>query len=399
MQNNQNYATRGKQVFMNTYNRFPIAFVKGNGVTLTDADGKNYLDFVSGIAVNSLGYANRVLNDALKAQIDLLYHVSNLYYNIPAVELGEMMTSISGFEKVFFCNSGAEAVEACLKLARMYGAKFKDGQPSKIIAMMHSFHGRTYGAVSATGQLKYQQNLGGLVPNIVHVPFNDFEALLSEIDDTVCGILLEPILGEGGILPADKEYLQNVRSLCDEKDILLLFDEVQCGIGRTGSLFAYEYYGVKPDAVAMAKGLGGGFPIGAMLANTKAEKAFEPGSHASTFGGNALAATAAKAVLTEIAEKNILENVKKQGSLLKSELEVLKDKYEIVKDVRGVGLMLGMECSVPVKEIISACIEKGLLLVNAGENIIRFVPPLIIGEEDMKKCVSILDDVLAHQMK
>ncbi|MFA0816554.1 MAG: aspartate aminotransferase family protein [Anaerofustis sp.] len=395
MQNNENYAARGKHVFMNTYNRFPITFVKGDGVYLTDADGKEYLDFVSGIAVNSLGYNNKNLNEALKAQIDQLYHVSNLYYNIPAVELGEMMTSLSGFEKVFFCNSGAEAVESSLKLARMYGAKFKSNQPSKVIAMLHSFHGRTYGAVSATGQLKYQQHLGGLVPNIVHVPFNDYDALLKEVDDTVCCILLEPIQGEGGILPADKEYLQKVRALCDENDILLMFDEVQCGIGRTGYLFAYEYFGVKPDTIAMAKGLGGGFPIGAMLANAKAEKAFEPGNHASTFGGNALAASAGKAVLSEIQEKNLLENVKKQGELLKTGLIALKEKYGIVKDVRGVGLMLGMECSQPVKEIISECIEQGLLLVNAGESIIRFVPPLIIGESDIQKCLEILDGVLA----
>lgn len=395
MSEHKNYEEAGKKVFLNTYNRFPITFESGKGVYLYDTDGKEYLDFVAGIAVNSLGYGNEVYKKALKAQIDQLMHVSNLYYNIPAVTLGEKLTALSGFEKVFFCNSGAEAIEAALKLSRMYGSKFKENEPSKIIAMKNSFHGRTYGAVTATGQLKYQKHLGGLVPNIVHVEFNDFEALKKEVDNTTCAVLLEPVQGEGGILPADKEYLQKVRALCDEKDIVLVYDEVQCGIGRIGSLFAFQYYDVKPDVVVMAKGLGGGFPIGAILVNAKTEKAFEPGNHASTFGGNALACAAASAVLSEIADKKLLDNVKTQGDLLKSELIKLKEKYAFIKDVRGVGLMLGMELNIPVRDIISECIKNGLLIVNAGENILRFVPPLVIAKQDIMKCIKILDKVLS----
>jgi predicted acetylornithine/succinylornithine family transaminase len=391
-----NYQERGQKVFMNTYSRFPIVFEKGVGCKLYDTDGKEYLDFVGGIAVNALGYGNKAYNDALKNQIDKLMHVSNLYYTVPAVELGEMMTSLSGFEKVFFCNSGAEAVEAGLKLARMDGAKFKDGKPAKIIAMQNSFHGRTFGAVTATGQLKYQKNLGEMLPNIVHVPFNDFEALAKETDESTCGILLEPVQGEGGIVPAKKGYLEKVRALCDEKDIVLLYDEVQCGIGRLGTLFAFETFGVKPDVVIMAKGLGGGFPIGSILANEKTQKAFEPGNHASTFGGNALACTAALSVLTQIRENHLLDNVKKQGERLQEGLKKIKEKYPIVSDVRGIGLMQGMELTVPAKTLIASCIEKGLLLVGAGEKIVRFVPPLIVTEEEVDFCLSTVEQALAE---
>ncbi len=395
MKDNQYYAEHGKEVFMNTYSRFPITFVRGEGVTLFDADGKSYLDFVSGIAVNALGYGNKAYTNALKEQVELLLHVSNLYYNIPAVELAEMLVEASDLNKVFFCNSGAEAVEASLKLARMYGSKFKDGEPSKIIAMKNSFHGRTYGAVSATGQLKYQKYLGEMLPNIVHVDFNDIDALKKEADETTCAILLEPIQGEGGIRPADKEYLQKVRALCDEKDILLIYDEVQCGIGRSGELFAYQYFGVVPDVIAMAKGLGNGFPIGGIITNEKAAKAFEPGNHASTFGGSALACTAAKTVLQEIANNDILNNVKKQSENLQNALNTLKEKYDFITEVRGVGLLLGIELTIPVKEIITECMDQGLLLINAGENIIRFVPPLIIDEDDITQCITILDTALS----
>ena len=395
MKNNQYYAELGKEVFMNTYNRFPITFVRGEGVTLFDADGNSYLDFVSGIAVNALGYGNKSYTDALKNQIDLLLHVSNLYYNIPAVELAEMLVKASDLDKVFFCNSGAEAVEASLKLARMYGAKFKEGAPSKIIAMKNSFHGRTYGAVSATGQLKYQKYLGEMLPNIVHVDFNDIDALKKEADETTCAVLLEPIQGEGGIRPADKEYLQQIRALCDEKDILLIYDEVQCGIGRSGELFAYQHFGVIPDVIAMAKGLGNGFPIGGIITNKKAAKGFEPGNHASTFGGSAFACTAAKCVLEEITNNDILNNVKKQSENLQKALNILKEKYDFITEVRGVGLLLGIELTIPVKEIITDCIDQGLLLINAGENIIRFVPPLIINEKDIEQCIKVLDNSLS----
>ena len=247
--------------------------------------------------------------------------------------------------------------------------------------------------MTATGQAKYQKNLGGLVPDIVHIPFNDIDSLKKELDETACGVLLEPVQGEGGILPADPAYLAQVRALCDERDVLLLFDEVQCGMGRTGELFAFEAFGVKPDGVCLAKGLGTGFPIGALLANEKAQKAFEPGNHASTFGGNALACTAACEVLRALTQDGVLENVKKQGELLKSGLKSLMEKYPFVKDVRGMGLMLGMELEFPVREVIAKAIENGLLLVNAGENILRFVPPLIVSGDDVTRALRILDEV------
>lgn len=383
----------GEKVLMHTYSRFPLVFEKGEGVYLYDENGKKYLDFVAGIAVNDLGYNDEGLNKALEEQMHKLYHVSNLYYTKANVEAAKTLVDNSALDRVFFCNSGAEATEAALKLSRLYAYKFRNKE-TKIIAMNNSFHGRTFGSITATGQLKYQKGLGPILPDVVHVPFMDFEAIEKEARSGACGIIIEPVQGEGGIRPASKEFLQKVRTLCDELDILLIFDEVQCGIGRSGYLFAYEYFDVVPDVVCMAKGLGGGFPIGAILVKEEKAKGFEPGNHASTFGGNALASTASKYVLNKIINENILDNVKEQGSYLKSKLEQLKEKYDFINDVRGIGLMLGMEFEFPVSDIINKAIDKGLLLLNSGQNIIRFVPPLIISKDEIDEGITILDSIL-----
>lgn len=385
----------GEKVLMHTYSRYPLVFDRGEGVYLYDENGKKYLDFVAGIAVNDLGYNDEGLNKALEEQMHKLYHVSNLYYTKANVEAAKTLVYNSALDRVFFCNSGAEATEAALKLSRLYAYKFRNKE-TKIIAMKNSFHGRTFGSITATGQLKYQKGLGPILPDVVHVPFMDFEAIEKEAKSGACGIIIEPVQGEGGIRPASKEFLQKVRDLCDELDIVLIFDEVQCGMGRSGYLFAYEYFGVVPDVVCMAKGLGGGFPIGAILVNEEKAKAFEPGNHASTFGGNALASTASKYVVNKLVNDNILDNVKEQGKYLKSKLEQLKEKYSFITDVRGIGLMLGMELEFPVSDIINKAIDEGLLLLNSGQNIIRFVPPLIITKDEINEGITILDKILTE---
>ncbi len=388
-------AARGKKVVMNTYSRFPIAFDHGKGMYVWDADGKKYLDFVAGIAVNSLGYGHERLGKKIAEQAMKLIHVSNLYYTEPQIKLAEMICEHSGFDKVFFCNSGAESIEAALKICRKY-ASMKSKPGRDIITMEHSFHGRTYGAVTATGQEKYQKGLAPLMPGIKHVPFNDIEALKAAVDKNTCGILLEPVQGEGGIHPADKEYLRAVRKICDENDIVLVFDEIQCGVGRCGELFAHQVLGVTPDAATFAKGLAGGVPIGALMATNKLAEAFKPGDHASTFGGNPLATSAGTVVLDELFNNGLLENVKKQGEYLKNKLLELKGKYPIIKDVRGIGLMQGIELGIPVAPVIAECINNGLLLVGAGTNVIRFVPALIVKSGDIDEAMRILEKAIVH---
>lgn len=384
----------GKEVLFNTYSRFPIVFDKGEGVYLFDENGKKYLDFVAGIAVNSLGYNDKGLNEALKEQMKKLFHVSNLYYTSSNIKAAEILVNNSKHDKIFFCNSGAEAIEGAIKLARMHSIKFGEGK-QKVIAMENSFHGRTFGALSATGQHKYQKNVGPLLPEIIHVPFNDYDKILENIEDT-CAILLEPIQGEGGIRPANIKYLEKVRKLCDEKNILLIFDEVQCGVGRTGKLFAYDYFNVIPDIVCMAKGIAAGFPLGAVMASKEVAKAFEPGNHASTFGGNALGSAACYYTINKIVNENILLNVQEVGAYLREKLEELRKEFSFIKEVRGVGLMLGIELDFPVKDVILSSMDKGLLLVNSGENIIRFVPPLIISKKEIDEAINIIRDVLKN---
>ncbi|HOA79774.1 MAG TPA: aspartate aminotransferase family protein [Defluviitaleaceae bacterium] len=391
---NMEWISRGKKVIMNTYNRFPLTLTEGKGVYVKDAEGKKYLDFASGIAVNALGYGNKALVEALEEQINKIMHCSNLYWNTAAIETAEIMINHSIFDKVFFCNSGAEAIESALKLARKFGKKKHGENCYEIITMKNSFHGRTLGAITATGQEKYQKDLNPLLDGILYADFNDFESVKKLVSEKTCAILVEPIQGEGGIRPAKKDFLQKLRDLCNEKDILLMYDEVQCGIGRTGYLFAYEAYGVAPDVISLAKGLGGGFPIGAMMLVEKYSDIFEPGDHASTFGGNPAACTAAKVVLNSLMKASILENVKKQGDYLKEKLNKLKERYEIIIDVRGMGLMQGIELSLPVADIINQCIKSGLLLVGAGSQVIRFVPPLIVDKNEIDEAINILENVL-----
>ena len=384
---------RGNSVVMKTYSRFPIALECGNGMHVWDIEGKKYIDFVAGIAVNSLGYANEALERTIAEQAMKLIHCSNLYYTEPQIELAEQLVAHSDFDKVFFCNSGAESIESALKLARKY-AKMKGKSGNEIITMLHSFHGRTYGAITATGQDKYHKGLEPLLPDICHVPFNDFEALEKAVTDTTCAILLEPIQGEGGIIPADKQYLQKVRKLCDEKDILLIFDEVQCGVGRTGELFAYQTLGVVPDVATFAKGLAGGVPIGAMMAKDFAAQAFQPGDHASTFGGNSLATAAGVTVMKELFENGLIENVRKNGAYMTEQLKKLQQKHSCITDVRGIGFMQGIELNIPTSDVINKCIEMGLLLVGAGHDVIRFVPALIAEQRHIDEMITKLDKAL-----
>ncbi len=375
---------------MNTYNRFPIVLEKGCGMYVYDENGKEYLDFVAGIAVNSLGHGHEKLCNVIAEQAKNMIHCSNLYWTKPQIEFAEKLVADTCFEKVFFCNSGAEAIEGALKLSRKYR---KEGK-KEIITMLNSFHGRTYGAITATGQAHYQEGLDPLLPNISYVPFNDFDALAAAVTSDTCAIFIEPIQGEGGIRPANKEYLQKVRALCDEKDILLVFDEIQCGFGRTGYLFAYQYYDVAPDVLTIAKGTAGGVPIGVLLANKKTASVFKPGDHASTFGGNPLATAAANCVIDEL-KGGLLENVKVQGQYLTTKLQELMAKHEQIIDVRGCGLMQGIELTVPVAPIIAKCIDNGLLLLNSGAKILRFVPSFIVSKEDIDKAMGILDEALA----
>jgi len=390
---------RGTKVIMNTYSQFPIVLEKGNGVYLWDDDGKKYLDFVAGIAVNALGYNDSDYVKEISTQLAKLQHCSNLYWMPPSIELGEILIQNSCFDKIFYCNSGAEAVEAAIKLSKKYGKKVHGENCYEIITMKKSFHGRTMATVTATGQTKYQKGYNPLLPGFSYVEFNNYNELEKAVSENTCAIIIEPIQGEGGIHPAEKPYLEKVRSLCDKNDIVLVFDEVQCGVGRTGELFAYQLFDIKPDVVSLAKGLGGGFPIGAMLATQSKADAFQPGDHASTFGGNPLACTAGKVILKKLLYGGVLENVQEVGAYLKTKLIELQKKYEMIIDVRGQGLMLGIELNCSVKNIVKECMEKSLLLLGAGENVIRFVPPLIIGKKEIDKGISILNEVLQQFQK
>ncbi|MGL6173936.1 MAG: aspartate aminotransferase family protein [Cellulosilyticaceae bacterium] len=385
-----------QQYIMNTYSRFPLILDRGEGCYVYDQAGKKYLDMCAGIAVNSLGYGHERLKEALKAQIDKLIHVSNLYYTEPQVKAAKLLVENSTFNQVFFCNSGAEANEAALKAARKYG-KTKAPSKTKIISMYQSFHGRTYGAVTATGQEKYQKSFTPMVSGFEYAEYNDIESLKQIIDEDTCAVILEVIQGEGGIRVGNKAYLQQVEKLCKQYEALLIIDEVQTGIGRTGSLFAYEQFEIQPDIITLAKGLGAGVPIGAMLCNDEAN-VFIPGDHASTFGGNPLVTTAASVVLEELIDNNRIQHVQEIGKYLRGELLKLKEKYPMIIEVRGIGLMQGIELSGTAKEVIGECIDAGMLIVGAGEKVIRFVPPLIIEREEIDQAITILEKAIQHQI-
>jgi acetylornithine/N-succinyldiaminopimelate aminotransferase len=386
--------TYENKYLMDTYNRYPIMLVKGEGTRVWDSEGNAYLDFVAGIAVNSLGHSHPALVEAIKKQAETLIHCSNLYWNEKQIELAKMISENSFRGKVFFANSGAEANEGAIKLARKYASLKYGGKRYKIITAKNSFHGRTFGALTATGQEKYHKGFGPLLAGFKYVPLNDIKALYEAVDDEVCAIMLEVIQGEGGIHEATPEYVKAVRKVCDENDFLFILDEVQTGIGRTGKLFGYEHYGVIPDIMTLAKGLGGGFPIGAIVA--KEDKAvFKPGDHASTFGGNPLACAAGIAVLNEVTKDGFLEGVNKKGKYFKEALETLREKHNVVKEIRGKGLMLGCELDLEdASGIVLKALEKGLLINSVSHNVLRFVPPLIVKEEEIDEALQILDNVL-----
>jgi acetylornithine aminotransferase len=390
----QEIIKKADQVIAKTYKRFPIVVEKGKGCTLWDTDGKQYTDFVAGIAVCNLGHAHPGVSKALSLQANTLFHVSNLYYTIPQVELASRLTENSFADRVFFCNSGAEANEAAIKLARKYFKEKGESGRYRIISMEHSFHGRTMATLSATGQDKIKQGFEPVLEGFDCVPFNDINALRSKIGPSSCAVLIEPIQGEGGVRCPDPGYLESVRQVCNETGILLIFDEIQTGIGRTGKFFAYEHFGIAPDIMTLAKALANGLPIGAMLAREEIADAFGPGSHASTFGGTPVVTSASLEVMRVLFEENIIDHCKKVGVYFKERLSWLKNRHELIEDVRGMGLLLGMKLKIEGDPIVASCMEKGFLINCIQGNILRFIPPLIIKKEEIDALVSCLDEIL-----
>lgn len=378
---------------MNTYGRFGVSFEKGIGCKLYDSNGMEYIDFVSGVAVNCLGHSHPSIIKAIEEQSKKVMHISNYYWNSKGIELAEKLCSLSEHDSVFFCNSGTEAMEVGVKVARKYGKVHGGESKNVIIYMKESFHGRTMGALSVTGQEKYQKDFKPLIGGTKSVKFNDIKDLEDKIDENVCGVIIEPIQGEGGINVASIDYLKAVKKLCEENNALLVFDEVQCGIGRLGTLFAYEKFGVVPDVVCMAKALGGGFPIGAAMVNKKAS-VLERGDHGSTFGGNPLAAAVSLAVLKELVDGGVISKVDEKSSYIRSKLGILKEKYPIIQEIKGIGLLIGIKLNVDVKEFSKRCFENNLLAVTAGKDVIRLLPPLNVENEDIDKAIEILDKVL-----
>lgn len=393
----QEYIEEAESALLHTYNRFQIVLDKGEGVYLYDIEGKKYLDFVAGIAVFALGYNYKDYNDALKNQIDKLMHTSNYYYNVPAIEAAKKVKKASGMDRVFFTNSGAEALEGAIKAARKY-AYTRDGYANhEIIAMNHSFHGRTMGALAITGNPKYREAFEPLIGNVKFADINDFDSVLAQVTDKTCAIIMEPVQGEGGLTPATEEFLTKVRALCDEKDILLIFDEVQSGMGRTGYMYAWQRFGIKPDIMTSAKALGCGVPVGAfMMTERVAEKSLTSGDHGTTYGGNPFACAAVEKVLDLFEQDHIIEHVREVAPYLEQRLQELVDKYDCIIERRGVGFMQGLVFTQPVGEIINRAVEKGLLLINAGPNIIRFVPSLVITKENIDDMIAILDSCIVE---
>lgn len=391
----QQYIEEAEEALLHTYNRYQVVLDRGDGVYLYDIDGKRYLDFCAGIAVFALGYNNKKYNDALKAQIDKLIHTSNYYYNVPAIEAAKKLKKVSGMDRVFFTNSGAEAVEGAIKAARKY-AYLKDGSTDhEIIAMEHSFHGRTMGALSVTGNPRYREAFEPGIGNIRFAEMNDFDSVMEKVTDKTCAILFETVQGEGGIYPAREEFLKKVRALCDERDILLILDEIQCGMGRCGFMYAWQKYGVKPDIMTTAKALGCGVPVGAFLMTEKVgSHSLVSGDHGTTYGGNPLAGAAVNAVFDLYEENHVLENVNRVGAYLEETLDALAQKYEFIVERRGLGLMQGLVFDRPVGDVITKALDRGLILINAGANIIRFVPPLVISKENVDEMLGILESCL-----
>jgi len=386
-----------KKYYMNTFgDRVPVCFEYGKGINLWDIAEKKYYDFLGGIAVNVLGHAHPALVKAVSEQASKLIHCSSLYYIEAQAKLAKMLVENSCADRVFFSNSGAEANEGAIKLARIYFKKKGMKEKYGIITAVNSFHGRSLTTVAATGQEKYQKDYLPLPPGFSHVPLNDIEALKQAINENTCAIMLEPIQGESGVRPADENYLKEIRKICDENGLLLIFDEVQCGMGRTGKLFGYQHFGIEPDIFTLAKGLAGGVPIGALCAKEFVAQAFAPGDHGSTFGGNPLACAAGLAVLETILKEDLVGNAEKMGHYFKERLEELKGKYSIVKEVRGKGLMIGVEFNAEIAvEVKNRCFENGYLVGSVGKNILRMLPPLIINKDDIDGMICVLDNILS----
>ena len=389
--------SEAEQVLYKAYNRYQVVFERGDGIRLYDTDGTEYLDFFAGIAVNALGYHYPGYDEAVKAQVDKFLHISNYFYNPPAISAGEKLLKVSRMEKVFFTNSGTEAVEGALKIARRYAYnKNKDSRAYEIIAMDHSFHGRSMGALSVTGKEAYRAPFEPLIPGIQFATYNDLDSVKALVNEKTCGIIVEPIQGEGGIFPATDEFLKGLREIADQNDLILIFDEIQCGMGRSGEYFAWQHSGVKPDVLTVAKALGNGVPIGAFLTSGKANTAMTPGDHGTTYGGNPFVCAAADAVLTIFERDNILENVRKVGAYLREKLEELRTVTDHIVDIRGKGMMLGVEFDVPVNPIINnALLEQHMVLINAGTNILRVIPPLVVTEKDVDEAIERLKKALA----
>lgn len=391
--NTQKIIETAEEKLIHTYNRYQIVLDKGDGVRLYDTDGKEYLDFGAGIAVFALGYNNKEYNDALKAQIDKLIHTSNYFYNEPAVEAATALTKASGMDRVFFTNSGTEAIEGAVKLAKKYYYVKNGKADAEIIAMQHSFHGRSMGALSVTGNDAYQAPFKPLIGGVRFAEYNNLESVKSLITDRTCGIILEALQGEGGIYPASKEFMQGLRALCDEHDILLVCDEIQCGMGRTGNMFCYQGYDIVPDVVCVAKALGNGLPIGAFLCREECA-ALVPGDHGSTYGGNPLVCAAANAVMDQFEKLNLTAHVKEVGAYLYEQLEQLTAEFDCIKDHRGIGLMQGIELTIPVGDVIKKAQKEGLIIISASGNVIRFVPPLVIEKKHVDEMIAKLKKCL-----
>ena len=395
--NKEQYIEGAEHILLHTYNRFPVVLDKGEGVYLYDTDGKKYLDFAAGIAVMAFGYGNKEYNDALKQQIDKLTHTSNLYYNVPIMNAAERFLQASQMDRVFFTNSGAEAIEGAIKAAKKY-AYTRDGHAGhEIIAMHHSFHGRTVGALSVTGNAHYQEPFEPLMPGVKFADFNDLESVKAQITDKTCAILFETVQGEGGIYPATEEFLKGVRQLCDEKDILLILDEIQCGMGRTGYMFAWQKYGVKPDILTSAKALGCGVPVGAFAMTERvAEKSLAPGDHGTTYGGNPFVGAAVDKVLEMMVRDDIPAHVREIGAYLEQKLDALVEKYDFLTERRGMGLIQGLVCERPVGAVATEALKEGLIIISAGTNVIRLVPPLVIEREHVDEMIEKLEKVFQN---
>ena len=391
--NKEGYINEAEKNILHTYNRFSLVLDHGEGVYLYDTDGKEYLDFAAGIAVQAFGYGNKEYGDALKAQIDKIMHTSNLYYNVPIIHAAERVKKASGMDRVFFTNSGTEAIEGAIKAAKKY-AYTRDGHAGhEIIAMNHSFHGRSIGALSVTGNKHYQEPFEPLMPGVKFADYNDLDSVKKRITDKTCAILFETVQGEGGIYPATKEFMEGVRKLCDEHDILLVCDEIQCGMGRTGNMFCYQSYDILPDVVCVAKALGNGLPIGAFLCREECA-ALVPGDHGSTYGGNPLVCAAANAVMDQFEELNLTAHVKEVGAYLYEQLEQLTAEFDCIKDHRGIGLMQGIELTIPVGDVIKKAQKEGLIIISASGNVIRFVPPLVIEKKHVDEMIAKLKKCL-----